>query len=80
VAGEPAPADARAALDAGLALLPLALLAPSLWPAGLCAAALVAAGCVLWFRRRLGGQTPDCLGATQQMAEAAILLALLGAA
>jgi len=43
--------------------------------------ALAAAGSVTfalacWFRRRLGGFTGDCLGATQQVAEIAIYLAL----
>ena len=33
----------------------------------------------LYFRRRIGGYTGDCLGATQQAAEVAIYLAILGA-
>ncbi len=40
--------------------------------------ALTALGAGLFFRRRLGGITGDCLGATQQLAELAVLLALAG--
>jgi adenosylcobinamide-GDP ribazoletransferase len=39
--------------------------------------ALASAGCVRWFRQRLGGFTGDCLGATQQLAELAIWMTLL---
>jgi len=42
----------------------------------LVAAGLAAAAAGLLFRRRLGGITGDCLGATQQLAEAVVLLAL----
>lgn len=68
---------ARLAAGAVVALAPLLLL-----PLGTrvaCLAVTVAgwAGCALWFRRRLGGYTGDCLGATQQVAEIAILLAAL---
>jgi adenosylcobinamide-GDP ribazoletransferase len=69
--------DARLAGSAALALAPLLLLAPAAWPACLAAAAGVWGFCFLWFRRRLGGYTGDCLGATQQLAETAILLAAL---
>jgi adenosylcobinamide-GDP ribazoletransferase len=31
-----------------------------------------------WFKRRLGGYTGDCLGATQQVTELTVLLAVLG--
>jgi adenosylcobinamide-GDP ribazoletransferase len=57
------------------ALAPLVLLPPVLWP--ICAGAVAAIwlGCFLWFRRRLGGYTGDCLGATQQLGEVAFLLA-----
>jgi adenosylcobinamide-GDP ribazoletransferase len=44
----------------------------------LAATALAALGAGLFFRRRLGGITGDCLGATQQLAELAVLLALTG--
>jgi adenosylcobinamide-GDP ribazoletransferase len=67
--------DARLMVTAGLSLAPLVLL-----PRGvgcLLAACVVWGGCFLWFRRRLGGYTGDCLGATQQLIEAAILLAAL---
>jgi adenosylcobinamide-GDP ribazoletransferase len=32
----------------------------------------------VWFRRRLGGYTGDCLGAAQQIIETAVLLTVLG--
>ena len=43
-----------------------------------CALALLA--CAGWFGRWLGGYTGDCVGATQQCAELALLLAALVAA
>lgn len=42
-------------------------------------ALLALTGCARWFRRRLGGYTGDCLGASQQVGEVAIYLGLLGA-
>lgn len=42
-------------------------------------AALALVGCARWFRRRLGGYTGDCLGASQQLGEVAIYLGLLAA-
>ena len=42
----------------------------------LAAAALATLALMRWFRQRLGGFTGDCLGATQQVAELAIYLAL----
>lgn len=57
-------------------LLPLLLLGWRAVPA-LLAAGVVTSVLALWFRRRLGGYTGDCLGATQQVAEAAVLLAVL---
>ena len=71
--------DTRRAGFAACSLLALFLLAPAAWPACLAAAASVWASCFLWFRRRLGGYSGDCLGATQQLGEAAILLAALAA-
>jgi adenosylcobinamide-GDP ribazoletransferase len=71
--------DARLAGTAALALAPLLLLPPAAWPGCLVAAAAVWLVCYLWFRRRLGGYTGDCLGATQQLCEAAVLLASLAA-
>ena len=47
--------------------------------AALAAAALATAAMRRWLRRRLGGYTGDTLGATQQGAEAALLLALAAA-
>jgi adenosylcobinamide-GDP ribazoletransferase len=45
---------------------------------GLAAAALTAVGCGCYFRARIGGYTGDCLGATQQLAELAVILCTLG--
>ena len=61
------------------ALPAAALLAHALTPVGL-ALLLVVCAVVAWqmralFVRRLGGITGDCLGATQQVAELALLLA-----
>ena len=57
--------------------LPLALLP---WPQALCGT-LLAALATLWlarlFKRRIGGYTGDCLGATQQLAEVAFYAGLL---
>jgi adenosylcobinamide-GDP ribazoletransferase len=41
-------------------------------------AALVVFAMGLYFKRRLGGYTGDCLGATQQVAEVVIYLSILG--
>jgi adenosylcobinamide-GDP ribazoletransferase len=46
--------------------------------AGIVAAAILAAGCALYFRARIGGYTGDCLGATQQLAELAFIVVALG--
>lgn len=60
-------------------LLPLLLLGLSaLWTAFFCAG-LVALATGLYCRRRLGGYTGDCLGATQQLTEVAVYLSLLHA-
>ncbi|MFV0246298.1 MAG: adenosylcobinamide-GDP ribazoletransferase [Qingshengfaniella sp.] len=73
--GRPGPAPAGVAL--GLALLSgLVLLPLGSALAGL-AAALIAGGAVaLVARGKIGGQTGDVLGATQQIAEIAVLLTL----
>ena len=64
---------------AAIALAPL----PQLPLAGQLAALALVAGvwgiCFRWLRRRLGGYTGDCLGAVQQLAEVAFLLAVLAA-
>ncbi len=63
----------------GLALLsclPLLLLLPRQAALLLLVATLVALGMRTWLRRRLGGYTGDTLGATEQLGEAALLLAL----
>ncbi len=64
------------AVAAVCGLVPLLLLGWRALPALLLAAGL-AAGMALWFRRRLGGYTGDCLGAVQQATELGILLAAL---
>jgi adenosylcobinamide-GDP ribazoletransferase len=46
--------------------------------AGVVASGMLAAGCAMYFRARIGGYTGDCLGATQQLAELAFILAALG--
>jgi adenosylcobinamide-GDP ribazoletransferase len=69
-AGMPGPWGVAAALVMGLAMS-LAAGPPSLWLTGLAAVAAVA----LLARRQIGGQTGDVLGAGQQVAEIAILLA-----
>jgi adenosylcobinamide-GDP ribazoletransferase len=46
---------------------------------GAAAAALAALLCAVYFRRRIGGYTGDCLGAAQQLAELAFLLGGLAA-
>lgn len=64
------------AVAAVCGLVPLLLLGWRAVPALLLAAG-VAAGMALWFRRRLGGYTGDCLGAVQQATELGVLLAAL---
>jgi adenosylcobinamide-GDP ribazoletransferase len=69
-----------------LALLPLmALAGPAtslLWARALAAALLAAAAVTvlagMYFKRRIGGYTGDCLGGAQQISELAFLLAALG--
>jgi adenosylcobinamide-GDP ribazoletransferase len=45
---------------------------------GALAAGIVAAVAAIYFRRRIGGYTGDCLGATQQVSELGFLVAALG--
>ena len=54
-----------------------ALPSPQAWAAALVAAAVTGLACARWFRRRLGGVTGDTLGASQQLSELAVYLALL---
>ena len=63
----------RVALVVLLGVFPLAFLPVRFWFSliGPCTAALLLG---LWFRRRLGGYTGDCLGATQQVGELLFLL------
>lgn len=73
--------DDRALVVAALWSVPaVALLAWVFGPpaalGALAAAALATLALMRWFRHRLGGFTGDCLGATQQVAELAIYLAL----
>lgn len=44
---------------------------------GIAAAVILAVGCGLYFRARIGGYTGDCLGATQQLSELAFLVVAL---
>lgn len=75
--GRPAPRTAALAALAALAL------AAACTGAAALPAALAAAAAALWIataaRARIGGQTGDILGCTQQLAEAAALLALTAA-
>ena len=53
---------------------------PAALPLAACAVAAALGVCLalsIYFRRRIGGYTGDCLGATQQLAELAILLVML---
>jgi adenosylcobinamide-GDP ribazoletransferase len=74
------PGGARLAGVAATALAPLLLLPPANWLPCLAAIAAIWVGCFVWFRRRLGGYTGDCLGASQQLGEIAVLLAVLASA
>lgn len=46
-------------------------------PAATLSCLAVVAGCAIYFRRRLGGVTGDCLGAANQLQEIAMLLTLV---
>jgi adenosylcobinamide-GDP ribazoletransferase len=54
-----------------------ALPSPQAWAAALVAAIVTGLACARWFRRRLGGVTGDTLGASQQLSELAVYLAVL---
>ncbi len=72
--GRPSGTTAAAALGlAALAALPF--LGATLWPS-LLVLVVATAACGMIARARLGGQTGDVLGAAQQVAEVAILVAL----
>jgi adenosylcobinamide-GDP ribazoletransferase len=67
---------------AGLAVATVCGLAPLLLVGPAALGGLAAAGLARWrmaalFRRRLGGYTGDCLGATQQLCEAAFYVGLV---
>lgn len=59
------------------AILPVLLLPPSQFVAGLFLAALATAWLTRLFKRRIGGYTGDCLGAVQQLSEVAFYCGLL---
>ena len=59
------------------AILPVLLLPPSQFIAGLFLAALATAWLTRLFKRRIGGYTGDCLGAVQQLSEVAFYCGLL---
>jgi adenosylcobinamide-GDP ribazoletransferase len=67
------------ALAVAAALLGAGLLTATPVLAALISAVLVALATALWLQRRLGGFTGDTLGATQQLGELAIYLALIAA-
>ncbi|TPE46613.1 adenosylcobinamide-GDP ribazoletransferase [Amaricoccus solimangrovi] len=69
---------AVAALIAAAPVLALLILAPVAALAGVAALALAHLATRLWYGRRLGGYTGDCLGAVQQTGELAFYLGLLG--
>lgn len=77
LAGRPAAATAR--LAAGLACIGALLVAgwAGLWAIAAALAAILA--CIAIARAKLGGQTGDILGASQQIVEIAVLLALSAA-
>ncbi|GGE17146.1 adenosylcobinamide-GDP ribazoletransferase [Aureimonas endophytica] len=78
-AGRPSPRAGRQAAALGTAILLLGGLPGFGLGGGLCALGLALAGLAGFralLRRRLGGQTGDCLGAAQQIAEMAILIGL----
>jgi adenosylcobinamide-GDP ribazoletransferase len=64
-------------LAALFALTPCLLLSGAQVAVALALVALVTWLAARWFRRRIGGYTGDCLGATQQLAEIAFYLGLL---
>lgn len=69
------------AVAIGIAALPVAALlvaAPAAALAGVLGLALAHVLTRLWYGRRLGGYTGDCLGATQQTGELGFYLGLLG--
>ncbi|ALK09763.1 adenosylcobinamide-GDP ribazoletransferase [Blastochloris viridis] len=69
----------RLGLVIALGIVPLVLLpGAAILPAAMAGAAMWTA-CVASFRSRLDGYTGDCLGATQQLCELAILLSVLAA-
>lgn len=75
--GRPGPWAVWAALT--LSVLPILLTAPDLARWGLPAAVLASLACGLIAKSKIGGQTGDILGATQQVTEIAVLLALVAA-
>lgn len=65
------------ALGAASGLLPCLLLPPAASLGALGASALATLLAATYFKRRIGGYTGDCLGATQQLAEVSFYLGLL---
>lgn len=66
------PSSTTALIAAGLAVAIWLLVYTALWP--LVAAVVAAVACALVARAKIGGQTGDILGATQQITEIAVLL------
>jgi adenosylcobinamide-GDP ribazoletransferase len=69
--------DARLAAAVAVGLASLLLVPRAAWPACLLLPALVVIGLGAWFRHRIAGYTGDCLGATQQLTELAVLIGAL---
>ena len=59
-------------------VMPLLIFGVPLFYQAVISAAAAVLALALYFRHRIGGYTGDCLGATQQVAEVAIYLAILG--
>lgn len=66
------------ALAAGFALMPALFLPWKAALAGVVLAAITTSLAARYFKRRIGGYTGDCLGATQQVTEVAFYLGLVG--
>ena len=62
-------------INAVFGLLPLLFIGNQVWM-GLLAVALVWWLSLVYFKRKLGGVTGDCLGATQQLSEVVFYLCL----
>ncbi len=62
-------------VNGAFGLLPLIFIGIQVWP-GLLAVVIVWWVLMIYFKRKLGGVTGDCLGATQQLSEVVFYLGL----